>query len=221
MKRGAPPKREEVTWSAKVAYAVGLMTTDGCLQSDGRHLDLTSKDKQQLVNFMRCIGKTVRIGKKKTTTGRQVSCIQFSDVVLFRFLLSIGLTPRKTHTLGPVEVPDLYFFDFLRGHFDGDGSFYSYYDPRWKESFMFYLSFVSASHAHISWLQQSIKKRLGVNGYLTKAKGQSVIQLRYAKREALIIIKKIYSKKASICLSRKRLKIQKALRIVGLSLFDK
>lgn len=221
MKRGAPPKREEVRWSAELAYAVGLLTTDGCLSSDGRHIDLTSKDREQLGNFMRCIDKKVRIGIKKTVTGKSVNRIQFSDVVLYRFLLSIGLTPKKTHTLGPITVPDPYFFDFLRGHFDGDGSFYSYHDTRWKKSFMFYLSFVSASRAHISWIQKTLRKRLGVNGYLTHAKGQSVIQLRYAKTETQVILQKMYAKKGAICLSRKRLKIEKALRIVGLSLTAK
>ena len=43
--------------------------------------------------------------------------------------------------LKSVVMPKKYFFDFLRGHFDGDGSFYSYWDKRWKSSYMFYVSF--------------------------------------------------------------------------------
>ncbi len=34
-------------WTANLAYAVGLITTDGCLSKDGRHIDLTSKDLEQ------------------------------------------------------------------------------------------------------------------------------------------------------------------------------
>lgn len=217
-KVGARPKREVVTWSADVAYAVGLMATDGCLSSDGRHLDLTSKDREQLLNFMRCIKKDILIGKKKTPLGNQVSRIQFSDITLYKFFLSVGLTPRKTHTLGPIEIPNKYFFDFLRGHFDGDGTFYSYYDTRWGNSFMFYLSFVSASPKHIAWLRESLKAILGVNGHITRAKGHAVVQLKYAKKETVLLAKKMYPQKGVICLSRKRLKIAKALRIVGWSL---
>jgi len=32
-------------WSADFAYAVGLLTTDGSLSIDGRHINLTSKRK--------------------------------------------------------------------------------------------------------------------------------------------------------------------------------
>lgn len=217
-KRGARPKRGVVRWSGELAYAVGLMVTDGCLSSDGRHLDLTSKDRQQLLNFMRCIRKDVAIGTKKTPQGTLVNRVQFSDVVLYRFLVSIGLTPQKTHTIGPIVIPRKYFFDFLRGHFDGDGTFYSYYDSRWKTSFMFYLIFASASKAHITWLQGELRERLKVKGHITTAVGHSVIQLKYAKRETLLILKKMYPKRSVICLSRKRLKIAKTLRIVGKSL---
>lgn len=218
MKRGRKPGRSEVVWSADLAYATGLMATDGCLSSDGRHLDLTSKDREQLLNFMRCIRRPLPISLKRTPEGRSVSRVQFSDVTLYRFFLDAGLTPKKTHTIGPIAVPEKYFFDFLRGHYDGDGTFYSYYDPRWKNSFMFYLSFVSASRRHILWLRDMLERRIGVKGHITSAKGHAVVQLKYAKAETLIILKHLYPRKLSICLTRKRLKIAKVLRIVGLSL---
>lgn len=217
-KVGARPKRGVVEWSADIAYATGLMATDGCLSSDGRHLDLTSKDREQLLNFMSCIKKDVLVGKKKTPQGGAVSRIQFSDVTLYKFFLTVGLTPKKTHTLGALFIPDKYFFDFLRGHFDGDGTFYSYYDRRWQNSFMFYVTFVSASRKHILWVQNMIKKHTGVKGHITSAKGHAVVQLKYAKKEGLAVLRKMYSKDKLVCLSRKRLKIVQALRIVGWSL---
>ncbi|MBU6323488.1 MAG: hypothetical protein KGI41_02100 [Patescibacteria group bacterium] len=218
-KRGAKPKRREVVWSPELAYAVGLIATDGNLSSDGRHLSLTSKDIEQLKNFMQCIGKKVQIGKKKSSyTGNTTTHVQFGDVVLYDFLLGIGLTPNKTKTIGALDIPDEYFFDFLRGHHDGDGSFYSYYDPRWRSSFMFYLSFISASRAHVEWIRTELERRLKVCGHLTASTRSSVIQLKYAKAEALKILKRMYQKPHVVCLSRKRLKIAKALRIVGESL---
>ena len=68
--------------------------------------------------------------------------------------MSIGLMPNKTKIIGAVKIPNNYFFDFLRGHFDGDGTFYSYWDPRWRSSHMFYVVFASASLKHIIWLQK-------------------------------------------------------------------
>jgi hypothetical protein len=213
-KRGPKPKRKNVVWNENIAYAVGLLVTDGSLSIDGRHIDLTSKDVEQLKNFMRCIGIVSKIGVKKSMrTDGIIHRVQFSDVTLYQFLMSIGLTPNKTKTLGSVKVPDKYFFDFLRGLHDGDGSFYSYKDPRWKCSLMFYLVFVSASVEHIHWLQESISYRLGVKGHMTKGKG--VIQLRYAKAESKKIIAKMYYGTDVVCLSRKKLKIQRVLGILS------
>ena len=47
---------KNVSWNKNLAYAVGLITTDGCLSKDGRHIDLTSKDINLLKDFLRgCI----------------------------------------------------------------------------------------------------------------------------------------------------------------------
>ena len=35
-----------LAWTAELAYAVGLITTDGNLSSDGRHLGIPSKDRE-------------------------------------------------------------------------------------------------------------------------------------------------------------------------------
>lgn len=208
-----------MVWSGKIAYAVGLMATDGNLSSDGRHLELTSKDDEQLRNFMKCIDKTVLITKKRSGfTKKEVSRIQFSDSMLYAFLISIGLTPRKTKTIGELQIPDTFFFDFLRGHHDGDGSFYSYYDPRWKSSFMFYLAFVSASEHHIKWLQKKIGQLCSIKGHVTSNKEGTLFQLKYAKSETLVLLGRMYATETVMHLKRKRLKIEQALRIVGQSL---
>ncbi len=207
-----PLSKTHVAWSPQFAYAVGLLTTDGSLSKDGRHIDLTSKDTEQLENFLRCLGRKNRIGTKNNGQGQQALRVQFSDVVFYAFLAGIGLTPNKTKTIGKIKVPDEYFFDFLRGHFDGDGSFHSYFDPRWRSSFMFYTIFVSASKKHIDWLREEIRKRLGISGHITKSKTDSIYQLKFAKAESLQLIPKMYYDKQSVCLTRKKLKIERALR---------
>lgn len=217
--RGPKPKRKGIAWSSELAYAVGLMTTDGNLSPDGRHLSLTSKDVPQLKAFLKCIDRPdVPIAIKRGSYRPFITHVQISDVTLYDFLLSIGLMPNKSKLLGKLAIPDEYFFDFLRGHHDGDGTFYSYFDPRWKSSFMFYLVFLSASPTHVYWIRESLERLLGVSGHITTAKTNCIVQLKYAKREALLILTKLYPNQDTICLSRKRLKIERALRIVGESL---
>jgi hypothetical protein len=214
---GAKPKEKvKKIWSPNLAYAIGLLATDGCLSSDGRHFDLTSKDKEQLKNLLKCLGIKNKIGEKTSGRGKKLyTRVQFGDVVFYRFLLGLGLTPAKSKILGALSIPKKYFFDFLRGAFDGDGTFYSYYDPRWKSSFMFYTVFISPSRKHIDWLRRSLFKFLKVKGHITYGGKKSIYNLKYAKNESIKILRKMYHSDDVICLSRKRLKIRKALGIIG------
>ena len=184
-KRGPKPgfnlkRRVSEKWTPELAYAIGLLATDGCLSPPGHLINLTSKDREQLENFSRCIGLDVHIGKKYSGPDRKNTylCIQLKNVLFYNFLVDIGLTPAKSKTLGRLKIPDKYFFDFLRGAFDGDGCFYSYWDPRWRSSFMFYTTFASASQAFIEWLRGEIERHLAIRGHISKNKNSILLQLR-------------------------------------------
>ncbi len=215
-KPGPKPKgKVKIEWSASLAYALGLVVTDGSVSKDGRHITLVSKDREQLLNFQKALKITAPISWTKSGyTGQQTSRVQFSDARFHEFLIGIGIMPNKTKIIGKVGIPAQYFFDFLRGHLDGDGCTYSYMDPRWRSSFMFYTNFVSASRAHILWLQEEIRKRLGTMGHISGSGRSKVCSLRYAKKDSLLLWKKLYYKDA-LCLSRKRLKIERILRIIS------
>lgn len=209
----------KIRWSKEMAYAIGLLATDGNLSSDGRHFDFTSKDLEQINNFMKCLGLWNKIGRKKSGSSDKLYFrVQFGSVKFYQFLLKIGLGPAKSKNIGELDIPDKYFFDFLRGEFDGDGCFYSYFDPRWKSSFMFYIVFISASYEHIKWLRKKLNQFLGLKGHITNDKERITYQLKYAKKESVKILKKIYIKKGDIFLKRKYLKVIKALAIIGVKI---
>ena len=211
-----PLGKVKIKWSSEFAYALGLLATDGNLSPDGRHFDFTSKDKEQLRNFMKCLGIKVKIGYKISGyTGKKSPHIQFGDVNFYRFLLDIGFMPKKSKIISEIKIPNKYFFDFLRGHLDGDGTFFSYWDPRWKSSFMFYTVFISASKRHIDWIRNELFELLKIKGHIARDSKKSTYQLKYAKAESLKLLPKIYYNSGIVCLSRKRLKIEKALKIEG------
>lgn len=78
---------------------------------------------------------------------------------------------------------------------------------------MFYIEFVSASKFHLVWIQRMIFRNLVIHGRLTGLKKHSFFKVKFAKKEALEIVKKMYYNRGVICLSRKRLKINRALKI--------
>ncbi|MFA6304153.1 MAG: hypothetical protein WCV73_03480 [Patescibacteria group bacterium] len=201
-------------WSAKLAYAVGLIATDGNLSKDKRHITFVSKDLQLIQTFKTCLDLKTKVSLKKSgfAPDKTYYCVQFSDVNLYNLLIEIGLTPAKSKTIDEIKIPKKFFPDFIRGLFDGDGSFYSYWDKRWKSSFMFYLSFCSASIKHINWLQQEMQKQFDVKGHINKSFVSRAYQLKYAKNEARIVIKKMYYSKNIPLLKRKLNKINLTLK---------
>ena len=211
-KRGPKPRENiEQEWNANLAYCVGLIATDGCLYNDGRHISFVSADIQLVELFRDLLKLSNRIGYKKSSTSeRKCPNIQFGNVGFYKWLMKIGMTPRKSLTLGPLNVPSKYFIDFVRGCFDGDGSIYSYMDPRWANSHMFYISFCSASKVFIDWLQNQLSKIAGIGGHISVNK--NLFQLRFAKAESLVLIRKMYYRRQIPCLERKREKILDILK---------
>ncbi|MHB1086689.1 MAG: LAGLIDADG family homing endonuclease [Minisyncoccota bacterium] len=218
MKRGPKPRgKVKIEWSSKFAYAIGLLVADGCVQKDGRHIDLTSVDKEQTELFKACLGIPTPVSTKRSGVGNLAFCIQFSDVLFHRYLVSIGITPAKSKTIKGIDIPQAYFADFFRGYFDGDGSSYSYYDPAYPKSYRFYLSFTSASEDFIMWLRAQVELRIGVVGYIGRNKNNSYPQLKYSKHAAIRVCDFMYYAKGLPSLRRKRLKIEQSMRIIGLT----
>lgn len=201
------PKRS-YDWSPNIAYSVGLMASDGCLQKDGRHLDLTSVDIDQLENFSKALGRALPVSNKSNSSTTPAYRIQFSDVAYYDFLLRAGLTPAKSETIGKLSIPEPYYADFLRGLFDGDGSCHAYVDKRWKSSYMFYVQFTSASLEFCHYLQDTNARLAGVgNGSLRKSSRTYI--LSYAKADGLKLFGFMYHSPDTIHLLRKFTKLRK------------
>lgn len=216
------------TWSPEKAYAVGLLTTDGNLSKDGRHITMSSSDIDLLETFNRCLSLNAKISETKNN-GYAVKPhykVQFSNVQLYRWLLEIGLFPNKTHTLNKINIPNSYFRDFLRGHLDGDGSIFMYndkynnYHGRSYTHLRVYLKFISASQQHIEWLQKKINKHTGANGAIShttsKLKNHVPIwTIKYSKSETVKLLTWMYYVASVPCLARKKKIVDNVLHLVS------
>lgn len=204
-------KKRQYEWSAAIAYSVGLMASDGCLSLDGRHLDLTSVDIEQLENFSAAIDKSLVPSLKSTgsrATRNHAYRVQFSDVAYYDFLVNAGLSPRKSRVISEVKIPPCYFTHFLRGIFDGDGTVYAYFDKRWRSSYMFYVQFASASRPFLEYLLVTARTLIGVTGgsiHGTATKG--AYTLSFAKADSALLYAAMYSGAGNLFLARKRIKL--------------
>jgi hypothetical protein len=202
--------------SHEMAWVVGLIATDGNLSGTRKGLSITSKDIDLLESVRRCLALSNRFGK---TRGLGVANrLQWRNRALYDWLLSLGLTPRKSLTIGPLSVPDEYFADFLRGCIDGDGTVLVYtdrYHATKKASYVYqrlYVSLVSASRPFIDWVEATIHRLCGVRGGVhvkrRRDRQRPVWVLRYSKKASIHLLSWIYYAPDVVCLARKRAKAE-------------
>lgn len=192
------------SWSPDMAYVVGLITSDGSLSKDNRHIDFTSKDLELVKLYRSIIKQGAKIGIKHSGKGFPYYRVQLGDVAFYDFLIAAGLLPNKSKLLKAIKVPDNLFPDFLRGCFDGDGCVYGVVDKRWKNSYMYYASFVSASPFFLRWLHTSIRQHMpNLTGHI-RAGGLSVEVLTFAKANSRELFNFMYYNDDIPCLSRKK-----------------
>jgi hypothetical protein len=217
--RGPKPKgRVNTTWRPELAYAVGLLTADGSLSINGRHIDFTSGDIENITNFQTCLGLLdIKVGIKHSifNGSKKYYRIQFGDVVFYQWLIKIGLSANKSLSVGQLQIPPEYFYDFLRGEWDGDGTIYCSQDTRWKSSYIVSLGFASGSRIFLEWLQAEINARLQTTGHILQ--NERVLQLRYARKDSKKIFDAMFYKNDLPHLPRKLAKAQKIFTMTGLT----
>ncbi len=191
-------------WSATLTYIVGIVATDGNLSSDGRHIVITSKDRELLDDIRDFLSLSVSIGVKASGSSidKKYSVLQIGDKNFFLFLESIGIMKNKSKIIKEIRVPEKYFFHFLRGCIDGDGNI-DVYTHKESKNKQLRVRLASASPLFLKWISQEIKRHCGdIGGWLYSPKEKSWQVLTYGKKSSIILLKKIYKNK-TIFLERK------------------
>jgi hypothetical protein len=195
----------KIEWSPAFAYAIGLLATDGNLSPDGRHLNLTTKDEDLVMQFKKCLNLTNKIGRKSrgaNLADKKYYVIQFGDKNFYEYLVSIGITPAKSKTLNKLDIPQKYFIDFFRGCVDGDGSITTHMHPESKHP-QLRIRLYSASRLFLEWAKGMVSETTGIhNGWIeTKIDGMSV--LVYAMKDSISLFSFLYYPGVEYYLKRK------------------
>jgi len=209
---------KEFEWSPEIAYAIGLLATDGNLSKDRRHITMRSSDVQLLKTFKKCLNLKSKITQSKNDGWAKKPSyrVQFSNAQFYRWLFRIGLFPAKTYTIGKLNIADKYFMDFLRGHLDGDGCIITYKDfyntyknPKYIYTRL-WVRFMSASKIHMEWLRKNVYRLLNIKGHFSQRKPwrsdqtTSTWHLKFAKKDSIKLLSWLYYHPNVPCLIRKR-----------------
>ncbi len=204
-----------IDWSAQVAYAVGLMATDGNLSGRRGWLSLE--------RLRHCLRLEARISLVRSSTGF-LHKIPWCDRGSYDWFLRVGLAPAKSRTLGPLVIPDEVFVDFFRGGIAGDGCVVVYTDRHHttkRAHYVYerlYVSLVSASRPFLEWMQANARRLARVSGAIQSSGGRHhppIWFLHYAKAESIRLLTWMYYASDVPCLSRKREKAERFLSPLG------
>jgi hypothetical protein len=205
-----------LVWSNDMAYIVGLTATDGCLVTGRRAINFKSGDRQLVATYLSLLGRKNRVKSHPTETGGTAYYTLFHDSSLYEWFRSVGLTPRKSLTIGAISVPDEFLIPLARGLLDGDGTLlnkvYRADTGRRDDYYWEYLitRFLSASRPHLAWLHSSIARVTGRVGTISEVKVKDpppnrhpFYELEYGKRSSVVLLPLLYPPNAP-CLERKR-----------------
>ena len=202
----------DAQWSPKLAYAIGLIATDGGI-ARGRTITFPSADRELVAHFLNCLGKKNKISSVRSRTGGVYYRAQVGDAAFCRWLMTIGIGERKSLTIGRLDVPDEHLHTFARGLLDGDGSIINKFARadvgRRDDYYWEYLQtkFVCGSRPHLEWLKERFLMSIGIDGLIitrtARGKRHACYTLRYGKRASHRLLPALYRDGTAPRLARK------------------
>lgn len=193
------------TWSAQMAYVLGLIFSDGTVEdvresSRTCYWAISSKDKSLLIQIKQAVSSNHKLYIRKPrivkfSSGKSYLCaknyiLRIGNKVMFRDLLNLGLTPRKSLILKFPEIPIEYFNFFLRGYFDGDGCI-TLHTPKGQNAQRVKVIFTSGCKDFLEKLSNKLQILVGTKFKIIYSNGDSY-QLSYRKYDSLKILDYMY-----------------------------
>lgn len=173
------------TWNNNSAYVIGFFAADGCVEPNLNRIscELSMKDYNHLLNIKNLMNSENPICIKKT----RYSCgLYIHNKKMVNDIISKGIIPNKTTRIKLPKVPSEFMRDFIRGYFDGDGSFYI--DKNRSKSTYSFLGNIN----FINELEKVFEK-IGCSKKIPSihnVRSTNCYRIRYSSKEDL---KKIYS----------------------------
>ena len=181
------------TWSSDMAYILGFWFADGCIYN-GKMFDITIQAKDKYI-LKKIAEKLQYKGNIYDYVDRQAVRINFSCVTIYRDIIALGGTERKSLTVQFPEVPEEYLADFIRGYFDGDGSVYNVKGGRINTAF------TCGSKHFLDKLLEILREKAGVEG---GSYDPSSVSLRFGNKDSHKIGNFMYKNNPELFLLRKR-----------------
>lgn len=169
-----PPKKYSINenffkkWTRESAWVYGWLLTDGSIQEKTGHVALNLKrdDKDVLEKIKNVMNFTGKVYDSQRPDGRKSSHLRICRKSMTEDLFNLGMAREdKTFNTTLPNIPDEFYWDFVRGVFEGDGSI----RHRKGNTDALDITIASATKQFLLDLQTSLEKR-GIFTRLTQSK---------------------------------------------------
>lgn len=205
------------------AYWLGFIAADGSVNKTSEYnsyrltISIQEKDIEHIKKFLRCIdGNDIKIERIENNTGysnknkpSKIVRISLNSYKLCMDLNKYSIHPNKTYDIQFPDIQQKFIKDYLRGLFDGDGSYYCNFsnkENRYRLSF----ELVSASGLFVEKIRDYLISkdiRLHIYTRQSKVNENTIYRLMSGSvKEITKMIKLLYDN-ATIYLDRKFNKI--------------
>lgn len=189
----------------KNVYYLGFFGADATIRKNRNEIKiaLSSTDKIFLEQLRKDIGIENEVKIRNTMNGFECVELSFSSANIKQQLMKYKIVPNKTYIgLSLNVIPDKFKLAFIKGFFDGDGSFS--FNKNTKQC---KLTFTS----HTREILEEIQKYFN-NGYIYQDKRTKVFSLEFSTIPSLNIMESFY-KLDTAYLSRKKEKYLECLNL--------
>lgn len=182
-------------WSPNMAYILGYIFADGCILRNRYRLKIASCDKSHLESILHIMKSNYPMLANWSDNRKIPNYYSIVDRKKVYFdLMKLGLVSRKSKITEIPYIPRGYFFHFLRGYFDGDGSVYydkPHIDRGDKRYVRLNASFTSASYDFLDVLQKLISEKIKIPQQKLY-KDHDSFKLRYSTNDSLRLLGQLY-----------------------------
>jgi intein-encoded DNA endonuclease-like protein len=187
-------------WSHDMAYILGFITADGSISLDGGHrlvrVFAHKKDMEVLEYIRSCVCLTRPIESQKNRNVRELRWTsQHQCNVLGE---NFGIVSRKSLVVRcQFEIPEIYFGDYLRGLFDGDGSFVI--NRQWSKPRVHSILYSGSKNFLLD-----VRDKFGGNGSIHKKSDSNCYRWTLGFKDSILLREIMYYNHSGFSLSRKR-----------------
>lgn len=192
-----------------MAYALGFFSADGNIIKSKRNtffFSFYSADRDILLRIKNVMRSNHKLSERRSRTGK-VYRFQIGSREMFNDLLLLGLTPNKSRRLKLPPIPKIFFGDFVRGYFDGDGNVWTGFINRHRKrpTRVLQAVFTSSSTDFLRELLYSLKNNGIGGGSVYYAKNKKYGRLMLSTLDALKLREIMYNRPHKLCLRRKKI----------------